>query len=242
MSGTREEMLNRLRALKERTVQNGCTEAEAMTAATLLTKLLDKYNFSQSDLEMPLEAISEEAYYSPRKELGQEFYMMHGIQVYCDIKVWQRKEFVPGKRVLQPVIVLFGRESDVLVARYLIDLVRTAMNSEWKRWDRETVRVKRSSDRRLFERGMCMRISQRLVAMKGARNAEIDTASGKTGQDLVVVKNAVVTEAFAKKGLKLRQVAGKGTSNVNALGHGIQAGDRVALNPGIDGRQARRLT
>lgn len=234
-------MLNRLRALKERTVENGCTEAEAMTAATLLMKLLDKYNFSQSDLEMPLEAITEDAYFSPRKELGQEFFLMHGIEVYCDIKAWQRKEFVPGKQTLMPVIVLFGRESDVLVARYLMDLVRTAMNSEWKKFNAIPRPNARSSDRRLFERGMCTRISQRLVEMKNDRNAEVDTASGKTGQDLVVVKNAVVTEAFAKKGINLRMTRSKGTSNVNALGHGIKAGDRVALNPGIDGKQAARI-
>lgn len=241
MSGTREDMLNRLRALKERTVENGCTEAEAMTAATLLMKLLDKHNFSQSDLEMPLEAITEDTYYSPRKELGQEFYLMYGIEVYCDVKVWRRKEFQPGKRALIPVIVLFGRESDVMVARYLMDLVRTAMDSEWKTFNRQPRLNVRSSDRRLFERGMCMRISQRLVEMKRARNAEVDPASGKTGQSLVVVKNAVVTEAFAKRGIKLSFSKGHGTSNVDALGRGIKAGDRVALNPGIDGKQALRI-
>ena len=241
MSGTREEMLNRLRALKERTVENGCTEAEALTAATLLAKLLDKYNFSQSDLEMPLEAITEEAYYSPRKELGQELYVMYGIEQYCDIKAWMRKEFKPGSRTLIPVIVLFGRESDVLVARYMLDLIRTAMNSEWKAFNNRPRAVVRSSDRRLFERGMCMRISQRLVAMKNARNAEVDTASGKTGRDLVVVKNAIVTEALAKKNMKFGKARKSGTSNQNALAHGILAGDKVALNPGVDGKQALRI-
>lgn len=241
MSGQREDLLNRLRALKQRTVENGCTEAEALTAATLLAKLIDRYGFDQSDLEMPLEPITEEAYVGRRK-MGQETYVMYGIQAYCDIKVWQQKRYVIGSRTPVTQIVMFGRESDVAVARYLLDLIRTALDSEWKAFRKQRV-FARNNDRTMFERGMCWRISERLTEMKKARNAEFDAKSGKTGQDLVVVKNAVVEEAFAKRGLKLGKARkARATTNWGAVQSGMKAGDRVALNPGVGGKAARQLT
>ena len=62
------------------------------------------------------------------------------------------------------------------------------------------------------------------------------TAQTGSGTALVVVKNAVVTEAFAKLGLKFRgSLSGKSVRDVGAYMAGRAAGDRVNLNRPVAG-------
>lgn len=42
----RDAISRRIRALRAKTVENGCTEAEALAAAELLADLLAKYNMT----------------------------------------------------------------------------------------------------------------------------------------------------------------------------------------------------
>ena len=47
---TDETILQKIRAMLNRTTANGCTEAEAMTAAAMVAKLMDRYNLSDADV------------------------------------------------------------------------------------------------------------------------------------------------------------------------------------------------
>lgn len=48
----REKIAARIRALRSKTVANGCTEEEAMSAAELLAKLLAQYNMTLDEAEL----------------------------------------------------------------------------------------------------------------------------------------------------------------------------------------------
>jgi hypothetical protein len=237
----RNNLLTRIRNLRQRTVENGCTEAEAVQAIEMVTKLLDAYGFSEKDLALPVEPITEDTYFGgpgTNKAIGQLIYAVPAIAEYCDCKAWQQS--VDGKAA---ALCYLGRESDVAVAMYLTHLIHTAAQRAWQDYlPNRDVRLRRGVERRAVSRGFAIRIAKRLREMKAARSAHIDPESGRTGQQLVVLKNAVVDAAWAEKNLKLRQ-GGKGR-NLNAsraMAAGWEAGGQVAINPGVGGQAVRRI-
>ena len=52
MSEKLERIKEKIRLLSEMTVENGCTEAEAMTATQKMGKFLDEHQLSMSDIEL----------------------------------------------------------------------------------------------------------------------------------------------------------------------------------------------
>ena len=55
----REKLLAKIRALLAMTEENGCTEAEAMSAAAAADKLLQEYDLTYSDVDMENEVRGE---------------------------------------------------------------------------------------------------------------------------------------------------------------------------------------
>ena len=47
-----DKLKSRIQALRAKTVQNGCTEAEALSAAAKVAELLDQYDLSLSDVDL----------------------------------------------------------------------------------------------------------------------------------------------------------------------------------------------
>ena len=49
---TRKAVIKKLRAFAQRTVENGCTEAEAIAAAEAMQKLQHEYNMTLTDADI----------------------------------------------------------------------------------------------------------------------------------------------------------------------------------------------
>src|SRR5208282_2593220 len=119
--------LRRIRALSAKTVASGCTEAEALAAASLLARLIDKYGFTPADLDDPLEALTEASMAASRTARGNHFFAV-AIAAFCDCKVFVRvAKFGRDKEV-----VFFGHETDVLMCKYMMALLGTANESGWR--------------------------------------------------------------------------------------------------------------
>mgnify|MGYP003672175038 CR=1 FL=1 len=63
----RQEILKKLKAFSQRTVENGCTEAEAIAAAKAMQGLQEKYDCTLTELD-----ISLTEYVKERVSLGQK--------------------------------------------------------------------------------------------------------------------------------------------------------------------------
>ena len=48
----RKKIAERIRALRAKTTTNGCTEEEAAAAATMVAKLLERYNMTLDETEL----------------------------------------------------------------------------------------------------------------------------------------------------------------------------------------------
>lgn len=225
-----DALLRRLQALRARTVENGCTEGEALAAAAKVAELLDRHDLSLSDLEIraaPCERRVYETHLRKRIPLDE---CVGAIAAFCDCRVWREKNAAG-----EAAYVFFGLEADVEVAHYLTGLVDGAVRTELGNYKNSAeYKSFRHRERHManasFALGMVASIADRLMAMKEER----DRANESTGRSLVVVKGAVVESELARLDLELRTVeAPRRMVSPEAYDAGGAAGGRVPIHPGI---------
>jgi hypothetical protein len=227
-----DRLKTRIQGLRSKTTDNGCTEAEALLAATKVAELLDRYDLSLTDVEIrdaPCEQREYETYRKKRIPLDD---CVGAIANFCDCRVWREKNQAGEARY-----VFFGLRSDVEVAHYLTELIDNAVRSELGRYKMSVAyRRFRHQHRHManssFTLGMVASIADKLTAMKTER----DAVNNGTGRDLVVLKASVVDAELEKLDLKLRTVR-RATRMVSPTAYeaGGLAGASLPINPGIRG-------
>ncbi len=109
-----EKLKARIQALRAKTVENGCTEEEALSAAAKVADLLDQYDLSLSDIELRDEPC-ERAEFETRRKVDLPLYScIPAIAEFTDCKVWRERNQLGEFR-----FVFFGMKPDVVVAQYL---------------------------------------------------------------------------------------------------------------------------
>ncbi|MEI8395800.1 MAG: DUF2786 domain-containing protein [Rhodospirillaceae bacterium] len=225
-----EKLKGKIQALRAKSVENGCTEQEALSAAAKVAELLDQYDLSLTDVEFREEACERAEFETRRKQAIPLDACITAIAEFTDCRVWREKNQVGEFR-----FVFFGLRADVAVAHYLCDLVDTAMLTEVERFKNTAGYLRyRPGDRRKvstsFLHGMASSLAGKLRAMKAQR----DAVHRVTGRDLVVVKTTVIEEELSKLGLnfsKRRQAPRMVAKHAFDAGHA--AGQSVAINPGV---------
>ena len=79
---------SRIKALAEKTVSNGCTEAEAMTAAEMVGRLLERYALSMEEIDVREERCVQIAVPIGGKQRRPIDGCVTAIARFCDCKVW----------------------------------------------------------------------------------------------------------------------------------------------------------
>jgi hypothetical protein len=220
----------RIQALRSKTIDNGCTEDEALSAAAKVAELLDRYDLSLTDVELrdaPCERRTFETHRKKRIPLDD---CIGAIARFCDCRVWREKNALG-----ENVYVFFGLRSDIEVAHYLTELIDAAVRADLGRYKTSAAYSKfRHQDRHLanssFTLGMVASIGDKLVRMKATR----DQVNEITGRGLVVLKTSVVDAEFDKLDLKLKSHRSNSRMvSMTAYEAGGEAGASLAISPGI---------
>ena len=225
----------RIQALRAKTVANGCTEDEALSAAAKVAELLDRHDLSLSDVELRASSCERRVFETYRKKRIPLDDCIGAIAHFCDCRVWREKN-AAGENIY----VFFGLAADVEVAHYLAELIDGAVRAELGRFKTSVEYSRfRHQQRHLanasFAFGMVVSIADRLVAMKAGR----DQANEGAGRGLVVVKTSVVDAEFDKLDLNLRnQRSGGRMVSMTAYEAGGAAGASLAINPGLGGARS----
>jgi hypothetical protein len=225
-----DKLKTRIQALRAKTIDNGCTEDEALSAAAKVAELLDRYDLSLTDVEISAAPCERREFETRRKKRIPLDDCIGAVANFCDCRVWREKNRAGEMRY-----VFFGLRSDIEVAHYLTELIDTAVRSELGRYKTAPEYLRfRHQQRHManasFALGMVASIADKLTAMKAGR----DKVNCGSGRALVVLKAAIVDEEFGKLDLKLRAV--RGTSrmvSMTAYEAGGVAGASLAINPGI---------
>ena len=114
----------RIKALAERTVERGCTEAEAMAAAEMVGRLLERYALTMDEIDVRETPCVEARV--PAGGLRRHPFdtCVPAIARFCDCKVWLEREPAP------PSYVFFGFQTDAALASYLLARIDQAIRSE----------------------------------------------------------------------------------------------------------------
>lgn len=237
-SSNRDAALKRIKALAAKTVENGCTEEEAMAAMAKMGELMDRYGIESSETEIREEVCVTGVHGAERLKTHPSSWCAKAIAAYCDCRVWHRTG--TGR------IMFFGLPADVEVATYLMKVVEGAMDRGFKNFkkspDYPSYDPYPKRTRNTYMVAFSNRVNARLAEMHKARHTEQLVTT--TGTSLIVVKNAVVTEQWAKTGVTLRK-ASTGTvrmsGNDAARAAGVAGGNAVHLGSALSGNTTKRL-
>ena len=232
-SGELARVKARIRALAAKTVERGCSEAEALAAAAKVGELLEVYGLSMSEVEL-----REEVCEQRRLDLGIPRrsalrWVFPALLRFCECRGWTegRADFV-----------IFGLGPDVQLCEYLLRVIERAMATEetlFKVSDAYiTSRATPQSRLRSFRYGFADRVGKRLDGMADERAAAAAVrqraaapAAGPARGALVLAKEKKVEEGVRALGVRLRSVYASATvRDRGAYGRGAEAGGRVGLN------------
>ena len=227
-----DKLRTRIQGLRAKTIDNGCTEGEALAAAEKVAELLDRHDLSLTDIEIREAPCERREYETHRKKRIPLDDCIGAIAEFCDCRVWREKDQAGEGRY-----VFFGLRADVEVAHYLTEVIDTAVRSELGRYKTSPDYQRfRHQDRHLanasFAMGMVASIADKLMAMKAGR----DQVNNSSGRGLVVLKAAVVDTELGKLDLKLRTVH-RTSRMISPMAYdaGGEAGQSFTIKPAVRG-------
>lgn len=218
----REKIAAKIRALLAKTVENGCTEDEAIAAAAKVAELLARYNLTLDEVSLrasPFQRHTEQH----EDDVGDRLWKIaDGIAQLIGVKYW-----TSASGVFPVEVSFFGFAHEVEIARYLLEICGGAMRRECSKLQREFALLTPVRRRRKilpYLDGMADRLRKRIIALKQA---------APTGRGLIVLHDALVEAAMTEK---LHQKRGRDSrSDEETYQLGVAAADRVSLNRGLAG-------
>lgn len=226
-----EQLVQRIQALRSKTVAQGCTEQEALAAAEKVAELLDRYGLSLGELEFRAQPCAGIGIQTNRRRIAPIDSCVPAIAAFFDCRVWAERAQGTALRY-----IFFGLRGDVAAAQYLYEMVERAFETETNVFRASDIYFEMAGERRSatnsFQIGLARGISDKLHALRAARDAGARSASGR---DLVPMKAAIVDEEMQKLGLNLSsRILGRGKRVLtDAFAAGEVAGQQFEFAPAI---------
>jgi hypothetical protein len=221
----RESQIARIRALMAKTIANGCTEAEAQTAAEAVDRLLEAYELNLDEITVKAQELIHVEIKAFKHAV---LYSGTGVGNFTDCKYW-----VDGTKL---TLNFLGLGVDPEIAEYLMLLFKRAIDREVATYSlmNPEFAILHGEDRDqavwAFQVGMANRLGGRLGDLKGKRDF---TAKSK-GTDLVIVKQPLIDAGMAALGIVLRGgFNGPSVRNMKAYSAGKAAAENVNINAGV---------
>jgi hypothetical protein len=189
----------RIKALAAKTVEQGCSEAEAMNAAAMVGRLLQQYNLSMEEIDVREQKCTTITLRTGSARRGPFNWIASSLARFADCKVWYSRRYTDLGNKKEFVWCFFGQETDLEMVKYLYEVIQTSILAEtqaFKQTDTYRDSLKRTSASTSFQHGMADRIANRLLKMKAendralweAHEARMREAAQKT-DDAVATAN-----------------------------------------------------
>lgn len=227
----------KIKALAAKTVSNGCSEHEAMSAMLGVGRLLSQYNLTMDECDVR-ESVCKTIFINiGRTKRHPIDSCITALANLVSAKCWFHR--TRGK---PSAYAFFGQENDLELIDYLYRVISSAIDSESEAFKSTDTYLlvgggngsgsggERRSATISFQRGMAVRISKRLMQMKQDIDAEL-ARHRVTGTALIVLKKQLVEDEFKKHGPQLRSTRSMySVRNPQAFARGLNAGEKVNLS------------
>ena len=234
----KQSILKKLKAFASRTVENGCTEAEAIAAAKAMQSLQNQYDCTLTELDISLTEYVKEKVGLGNKIKHPVSKALFGVQVFTGVK------FVFSG----PKVTVFGQQHKVDNAVYLIGLLQASMELEYLSYKNSADFLEESfyhharSIRTSFMNGMAGRLSVRLCQMHKESRQSVAQPTSSNGTSLVVMADNALETAYRKEWPRLRSGSSRSYSRSRgASSAGANAANRVGLRTGVSRSGSQRL-
>jgi len=222
----RDGLLDKVRALMAKTVENGCTEAEAMAALAKARAMIDAYEISDAELSLTKneKAVLRHEPSDAKDPHNIKYWMISAVGKFTDCEAWRDAE----KR-----LVFCGLRSDAQFATWLLDTLAAFVKAELVKHLMTSVAEGHERNRviKSFVAGCTSRISARLRELC-QQTATLQTSNARA---LVVVKNKAVADKLAELGITVRSTKIRLTLDPGAYSAGKAAGDRASFGRPVSG-------
>ena len=171
----------RIKALTDKTAANGCTEAEAMSAAEMVGRLLERYALNMDEIEVrSARCVQVKVHLGSRRRRPIDG-CVPAIARFCDCKVWLAPAGRPDpddryKPIAGIRYIFFGFETDTSLAAYLFAVIDRAISTEISTFKCYNPRLRAEKLRRAsasFQHGLVARVAARLERMHDEREAAV---------------------------------------------------------------------
>ncbi len=225
----RNSIIEKIKALLSKTVENGATEAEMLSALAKASAMKDAYDISDADVQTAKdEAAMLHADAPDLRDPHQiKWRLSGGVAAFCNVQIYRSR----GETGLKCI----GLRSDVQFAMWLIDSLADFVFTEL--YAHLIGCLAPRSERRIIMRSFveacCEKISDRLAELV-ARSKAASTANGHA---LVIVQDAAIKAFTQDHGIHLRSCRVGGSANVDSAARaaGQAAGDRASLGRPVSG-------
>lgn len=219
-----EDLKRKIAALRQKTTENGATEAEAMEAMAVVEKLMAKHQITQEELSS-WETNSSKVELSETESVSKGKFMEPAYQ-------WLSKsimEFCGTFHVHYTSsfkVKIYGREEDVKVAEYMFFVLNTAIHQGFAQWQRDNPPNCRVGTRQQQYNAFCSGFAEAVRAKLNELRPESDSTA------LVVKKSELVKKRYTEVHGDLRKIKASTvrTADSTARQAGRTAGSRVNLN------------
>ena len=233
-----------IQKILSKTIESGCTEAEASEAFAKAQAMLLKHNLSMDDVRCKDSADGEEQFadegvFQTGRWTYEQNLAYHVIKNHCFIEGYFAS--TAGK---DKVLFLFGTQANVATARYMFTALLAATERMWVLY--KYLNKRPGSEARMFRTGMIKGFSDKLDQEREALKMEQDILKGTTGGTALALcridqltlakyKEAHPENKNRKGGVRFADLAG----DASTLQAGYDAGKRLNLNRAI-GRNGGR--
>jgi hypothetical protein len=224
----RDNLIQQIRALMNKTVTNGCTEPEALAALDKARAMMDAYEVTEADLQLTKaeSAILRSEPPGSRDPHGIKFGLSAAVSKFCDCEIWR----APCG------LEICGLPADVRFATWLLDTLAAFVQAELARHLMGSPAPK--GERRFiingFVGGCCKRIRDRLTALC----AQSAVGATSNGRDLVAIKSAAIADKMKAMNINLRKVRSRRRVDDASFQAGLSAGDRASFGRPLTGPNA----
>jgi len=226
-----DKVKGRIRALLSKTTLNGCSEEEALSAASKVGELLDLYNLNLTDVIISRAECEKKDFTINKSHLVKN--TLVAIADFCDCLLWSS-----GFKKNSYCFFGFGPDVDsaIWLAKYFyISMTMAEVNFK-------TTKTYSNADchRRIittdFLKGMARSLSDKLTTMKEERTDSFVSSSldgSNIDRSLILKsKSDKIQSELDKIGIKLtpRKAYSRYTKNMDAYNSGYSAGNKVNIN------------
>jgi len=227
-----DRVIARIRALRTKTRDAGCTEAEAMAAAEKAEELLHKY-----DITLTPEAVGEQAcdivrFPTGRKRQDGLDTCVAAIADFCECWSW-----IEWDETETMTHALFGMPADVAAAAALFEVVQDTFDTETRAFkNSETYAATPSNQRgqatRSFRMGLANGIRDKLQQLKTDR---VRHTQQSRGTDLVPAKTRTMQASLERLGIEFEMQHRRRAHLLNADSYklGVASGRTFQPEPAV---------